>query len=82
MSEPLEIQIEAAWVMLTKMPANRRRTLYLTTQRRVVWASNDVRASHLTEIGTYTRDVTLIDLRADVFHINDQLTKQFKKKAA
>lgn len=82
MSAPLEIQIEAAWDMLLKMPPRRRRTLHLTTARRIVWSSNDVRASHLIEIGTYTRDVTLADLRDDVFHINDQLTKQFKKKVA
>lgn len=81
MSEPLEIQIEAAWLMLAKMTPRKRRTLYLTTARRIVWASNDVRASHLTEVGTYTREVTLADLREDVFHINDQITKQFKKAA-
>lgn len=73
MSEPLEIQIEEAWVMLTKMPPRRRRTLYLTKGRRIAWSSNDVRASHLFEIGTYSRNVTLADLREDVFHIHDQL---------
>jgi len=81
-SEALAIEIEKAWDVLLKMPPRRRRTLYLTTRRRIVWASNDVRASHLMEVGTYDRNVTLVALREDVFHINDQLTKQFKKKAA
>lgn len=81
MSETLEVQIEKAWDMLLKMPPRRRRTLYLTMARRVVWASNDVRASHLMEVGTYDRSITLADLRADVFHVNDQYTKRFKKAA-
>ena len=81
MSETLEVQIEKAWEMLLKMPARRRRTLYLTSARRVVWSSNDVRASHLMEVGTYDRNITLADLRADVFYVNDQCTKQFKKAA-
>ncbi|BDU17542.1 hypothetical protein [Lysobacter auxotrophicus] len=81
MSETLEVQIEKAWDMLLKMPPRRRRTLYLTTARRVVWSSNDVRASHLMEVGTYDRSITLEHLRADVFHVNDQYTKQFKKVA-
>lgn len=81
MSEPLEVQIEAAWVTLTKMPPRRRRTLYLTTGHRIVWASNDMRASRLMEIGTYDRSVTLANLREDVFHVNDQHTKQYKKAA-
>lgn len=81
MSEALEVQIEKTWDMLLKMPPNRRRTLYLTTGRRIVWASNDVRASHLMEVGTYDRNITLADLRTDVFHVNDQYTTKYKKAA-
>ena len=81
MSETLEIQIEKAWDMLIRMPPNRRRTLYLTSARRLVWASNDMRASRLVEVGTYDHAVALADLREDVFHVNDQHTKQFKKAA-
>lgn len=79
MSETLEIQIEKAWDMLIRMPSGRRRTLYLTVARRLVWASNDMRASRLIEVGTYDRTVALLDLREDVFHVNDQ---RANKKAA
>lgn len=68
MSEALELQIEEAWVALTKMSLGRSRTLYLTRRRRVVWAANDRRATELVEIGTYTRSVALAELREDVFY--------------
>lgn len=71
--QAMELQIEQAWVALTKMSPQRRRTLFLTTGRRVVWKSNDVRASHLVEIGTYLKSVTLAELREDVFFANEQL---------
>ncbi|KRC35098.1 MULTISPECIES: hypothetical protein [unclassified Lysobacter] len=68
MSEALELQIEVAWVALTRMSVGRSRTLHLTRGRRVVWSANDRRATELVEIGTYTRGVSLAELREDVFY--------------
>lgn len=76
MSEALELQIEEAWVQLTKMPAKRRRTLYLTSGRRIVYQAVDMRTKRLEEIGTYTRTVTLAVLREDVFWASEQMQGQ------
>lgn len=76
MGDALEIQIERAWLMLASMAVDRRRTLYLTPSRRVVWSSNDVRASNLLEVGTYDRSITLADLRGDVFHVNESVHQE------
>lgn len=73
MSDALEIKIEEAWVALTKMPPKRRRTLYLTRNRNIVWGDNGTRNSHLQEIGTYNRTVTLEDFRGDVFWASERV---------
>lgn len=73
MSGALEIEIESAWVALTKMPVARQRTVFLTPHRRVVWYSRDLSSPRCIEIGTYRRDVPLADFRDDVFWANEQL---------
>ncbi|MDI9240756.1 hypothetical protein QLQ15_17775 [Lysobacter sp. LF1] len=67
----LEVEIESAWVGLTKLSARRQRTLYLTPRRRVVWLQRDLRG-RASLIGTYTRTVTLAELREDVFFVLEQ----------
>ncbi|GAB3388207.1 hypothetical protein [Lysobacter fragariae] len=74
MSEALELQIEEAWVALTKMPPMRKRTLCLTRGRSIVWDRQSLdRHRHVVEIGTYTREVTLADFRDDVFYASEQM---------
>ncbi|HEY5805052.1 MAG TPA: hypothetical protein VIT90_15300 [Lysobacter sp.] len=69
----MELQIEEAWVALTKMPPKRKRTLFLTPGRRVVWYSRDLSSTRAVEIGTYTTTVSLVELREDVFFANEQM---------
>jgi hypothetical protein len=75
MSEALELSIEGAWLELARMGSGQRRTIYMTACRGLVWPTHYKRGLGLIEIGTYTRDVTLADLRADVFWTHAQTRK-------
>jgi hypothetical protein len=67
MSEALELEIERAWVGLAKVYG--KRTLFLTEAGKLRWGWVADRTNHGREVGTYTRAVSLEDLRADVFFI-------------
>lgn len=58
----LEVEIEMAWCDLTRLPPACRRTLWLSPE----WLVGSRRAGSV-EVGTYTRAVTLAELREDVF---------------
>ncbi|MFC3816546.1 hypothetical protein [Lysobacter sp. GCM10012299] len=75
MSEALELEIEAAWVELTRMRAGRQRTLYLTPRRHVEWRPKKLESPNCIEIGTYSNGATLADLRDDVFWTHEQRRK-------
>lgn len=73
MSEALEIRIEEAWMQLIRMAPSRSRCVYLTKSRLLIWGERATRQIHLIEVGTYNREITLVDFREDVFFANDKM---------
>ena len=76
MSETLEGRIENAWCVLRGFRQKTRRTLHLTPRGAIVgFKFSQGRPPGSIEIGTYTRHVTLEQLREDCFFIWDQLSR-------
>jgi hypothetical protein len=68
-TDSLNLEIERAWLELLEMSPRGKRTIFLTSCRRLV--SGFIAQNSLTtrEVGTYTRAISLEDFRADVFHV-------------
>jgi hypothetical protein len=65
-AQDLEAESVAAWIALRRMPDRRRRTLYLTPRRHVVWYEHRITSPLCVEIGTYNNEVELQNLQEDV----------------
>lgn len=67
----LEIEVEGAWVLLT---TRRRPTeVRLTKTGRIVGINRSTWSADGEVVGVYTRAVSLMDFRDDVFHVFEEM---------
>jgi hypothetical protein len=66
-----EVEIETVWVRLTRLRGWTRKTVCLSPNTGALVMRWPRELPYENEVGTYTKDVSLIDFRADCFHAKE-----------
>lgn len=73
MVEAFELEIERAWVLLIDM--RRPVTLQITDEAKITWIRPGDPKYAGVEIGTFTRGISLAELREEAFFVFDEMAR-------
>ena len=72
-TQALELEIERAWVLLGQKRGSC--AVRLTRSGRLVGLTPSNKSADGEDVGTYTRSVSLMEFRADVFHVFEEMCR-------